>query len=189
MKSQLLTGSLLLSLSVGGQAAPLADSSPSLSCDPEVNLAWEGEAIPSSFDTATVAIYRTLVRSWDDAYRAKLEGANNGLIADLSNSSDSCLWSAAGVTLDQPQALEATLKDCVFTSINAYSGPALSSENQDSLAEAFVTANWGHFRFRRLSNTSLRFDPIEAFNTHCVLDISSDELPGYHLFLAGYTFD
>ncbi len=159
-----------------------------LACDPEVNLVWDGNPVPNDFDPKAVDLFRPLVQLWDKNYQQYVEGANNGLISDLSKDSASCLSKAPAVSLKTSKALKAALKDCVFTNINAYSGPAISTANQDALAEAFTKAYWNQFRFRRVK-ASLRFDPIEAFQTKCVLELVKDDLPGYRLYLAGYTFD
>lgn len=160
-----------------------------LSCYPENEVLNKNFAIPASFSAVTVAHYQKLASDWNLAYRAKVEAANNGLVFDLQKSGKGCLAPAYAISLDGPNPLKDALKECVFTDINAYSGPAISPENQEVLAEEFVQANWKKYRFRKLINASLENDPITAFNTRCVLEVRSAAFQGYQFYMGGYTID
>lgn len=164
-------------------------SSEPLGCYPTHNVLSQKFEVPAGFNMELVAGFTTLAKTWDKAYRSKLQFANNGLVSDLQKSGEGCLSQAYSVSLDGPNPLKDALKECVFTDINAYSDPAISTEDQETLADDFVKSHWGQYRFRKIINASLQNDPITAFNTSCVLEIRSKAFDGQRFHLAGYTID
>jgi hypothetical protein len=161
-----------------------------LACYPEKDVLNGKFETPKGFDKDLVADFRALATGSDQEYRAKVYG-NNGLVTDLQKADEGCFSGAYAVSLDGPHPLKDALKECVFTDINAYSGPAVTAEDQEVLAASFVKKYWEHYRFRKILNASLQNDPIAAFNTRCVVEVRSlsAELSDQRLYLAGYTID
>lgn len=160
-----------------------------LACYPEHNPLSDRFELPPGFDAQLAAEFKDLAGVWDSAYRSKLKPANNGLVADLQISKEACFSEAYSVSLDGDTPLREALIECVFTNINAYSGPAISRKNQKKLAYQFVAKHGSQYRFRKLINASLQNDPITAFNTSCVLEVRSMTSDEQRLYLGGYTID
>jgi hypothetical protein len=161
-----------------------------LACYPEQDVLSSKFETPQGFDQELVAGFRALARESNQEYRAKVYG-NNGLVSDLQKVGEGCFGEAYGISLDGPNPLKDALKECVFTDINAYIGPAVTPKEQEELAASFVEKYWELYRFRKILNASLQNDPITAFNTKCVVEIRSRsaELQSQRLYLAGYTID
>jgi hypothetical protein len=160
-----------------------------MACDSDYNLLDPAARVPARYKHEVVEMFQQLSKYWNNQYETKIEVANNGLIVDLQRSKKACLAKGYSQSLDGINPLKDALKECVFTSINAYSSPAITPENQAALSDAFAQENFGKFRFRKIINASLRFDPIAAFNTNCVLEVQSPKFPNYKLYMAGYTVD
>lgn len=161
-----------------------------LACYPAQNVLSDKFETPKGFDQDLVAGFRALASEWNKEYRAKVHG-NNGLVSDLQKAGEGCFGEAYSVSLDGPNPLKDALKECVFTDINAYSGPAVTAADQEALAASFVKKYWKVYRFRKIMNASLQNDPITAFNTRCVVEVRSlsVELQNQRLYLAGFTID
>ncbi len=159
-----------------------------LACYPSNNVLSDRFKLPAGFDAALAAEFKDLAGAWKDAYREKVEGANNSLTTDLQSAKDGCFSEGYGVSLDGDNPLKDALIECVFTNINAYSGPAISLENQKILADQFVEKHGDQYRFRKIYNASVQEEPIAAFNTRCVLEISKN-FEDQRLYLAGHTWD
>jgi hypothetical protein len=161
-----------------------------LACYPEKDVLGSKFETPDGFDQELVAGFRAMAIESNQEYRAIAYG-NNGLVSDLQKVGEGCFGEAYAVSLDGPNPLKDALKECVFTDINAYSGPAVTPDEQEELAASFVKKYWEHYRFRKFMNASLQNDPITAFNTKCVVEIRSRsaELQSQRLYLAGYTID
>lgn len=161
-----------------------------LTCYPEQDVLSSTFETPQGFDAELVAGFRALASASNQEYRAKVL-SNNGLVSDLQKVGEGCFGEAYAVSLDGPNPLKDALKECVFTDINAYSGPAVTPEDQEELAASFVKKYWELYRFRKIVNASLLSDPILAFNTKCVVEVRSRsaELQSQRLYLAGYTID
>lgn len=161
-----------------------------LACYPYQNVLTSTFEIPQGFDQDLVAAFRALATASDQEYRAKVYG-NNGLVSDLQKAGEGCFSAAYAVSLDGPNPLKDALKECVFTDINAYTGPAVTPEEQEELAASFVKKYWEHYRFRKIMNASVQNDPITAFNTRCAVEVRSPaaQLQDQRLYLGGYTID
>ncbi|HET9240253.1 MAG TPA: hypothetical protein VFO10_23520 [Oligoflexus sp.] len=161
-----------------------------LACYPEQDVLSSKFESPEGFDPDLVAGFRALAIESDKEYSAKVYG-NNGLVSDLQKAEEGCFSEAYAVSLDGPNPFKDALKECVFTDINAYSGPAVTADDQEELAASFVKKYWELYRFRKIVNASLQNDPITAFNTRCVVEVRSRSagLQNQRLYLAGYTID